>query len=73
MAVGPGKYDSYCTMVRQDTKAKAVVVIVLEGEKGSGFSCQADVVTTMQLPDLLEFVAAEIRRSSPHVENPERN
>jgi hypothetical protein len=38
MAEGPGKYDDLTTLVRERAKAHAVVVIVVEGTKGSGFS-----------------------------------
>jgi hypothetical protein len=62
MPIGPGKYDAWCTEVRQETNAGAVLLIVLDGVHGSGFSCQADLATTLTLPELLERVAADIRR-----------
>ena len=40
-----------------------VIVIVLGGNRGAGFAVQADLATTMALPDILENVAAEMRRS----------
>ncbi len=43
MTVGPGKYDDLCTYVREQANAEAVILIVLGGNKGSGFSCQAIV------------------------------
>jgi hypothetical protein len=36
---------------------------VFGGNKGSGFSCQADLPTTLALPDVLEQVAKQIRES----------
>jgi hypothetical protein len=65
MAIGPGKYDDLATMVREKAKARGVIVIILGGEKGSGFSCQADLASTLALPDMLEKIAAEIRESGP--------
>jgi hypothetical protein len=65
MAIGPGKYDDECTHVRLETKAAGVLLIVIDGEHGSGFSCQADVVTTLMLPELLETVARRLRRDGP--------
>ena len=62
MAIGPGKYDDLCTMVRDKAKARAALVIVLGGKKGNGFSCQADAMTTLMLPDLLRTIAAEIEK-----------
>lgn len=67
MALGPGKYDDVCTMVRHqvglsgDVLAGGVIVIVFGGNKGNGFSCQADLATTMALADVLEDVARQIR------------
>jgi hypothetical protein len=62
MAVGPGKYDDLCTLVREKAKAAGAIVLVFGGEYGHGFSCQADPVTTATLPDLLERIAADIRK-----------
>jgi hypothetical protein len=61
MPVGPGKYDDLCTYVRERTGG-SVVLIVVDGSKGPGFSVQANLATTMLLPDLLEHLAAQIRR-----------
>jgi hypothetical protein len=70
MALGPGKYDAVCTMVRREVgfsddfiqnAAGGVLVIVIGGNKGNGFSCQADPQTTMHLPDLLENIARQLR------------
>lgn len=61
MALGPGKYDDLCTYVRERTGG-AVLLIVAGGQNGSGFSVQADFQTMLLLPDLLESVAAQIRR-----------
>lgn len=63
MAVGPGKYDDLCTLVRERAQAQGVIIVVFGGSKGSGFSCQADLETTLGLPELLEKVAADIRAS----------
>jgi hypothetical protein len=67
MALGPGKYDDVCTMVTKQVgigeKGGGVIVIVLGGNKGSGFSCQADLRTTLLLPDMLEDIAKQIRAS----------
>jgi hypothetical protein len=65
MALGPGKYDDVCTMVTEQVgigeQGGGVIVIVLGGNKGSGFSCQADLRTTLLLPDMLEEIARQIR------------
>lgn len=61
MAIGQGKYDDLCTYVRAQTQAAGVIVLVIDGAKGSGFSCQADLPTTLRVPDMLEHMAAQIR------------
>ena len=75
MALGPGKYDDIATMVRERVgiidegglmlREGGVIVIVLGGNKGSGFACQADLETTLKLPDMLEEIARQIRDSGP--------
>lgn len=65
MALGPGKYDYLCTFVRENAKAKGALVIILDGDKGSGFSCQADLAVALQLPEMLENIAKQIRESEP--------
>jgi hypothetical protein len=68
MALGPGKYDDICTMVTEQVgtgeRGGGVIVIVLGGNRGNGFSCQADLRTTLLLPDMLEEVARQIRESA---------
>jgi hypothetical protein len=61
MAIGPGKYDSICTAVREETKAEAVILIVIHGLNGSGFTCQANREVTALLPSMLEDMAKQIR------------
>lgn len=60
MAIGPGKYDDYATTVRLGARAQGVILLVLGGDKGSGFSVQADGPTTLQLPSLLRNIADQI-------------
>jgi hypothetical protein len=58
MAIGPGKYDEECTYVREATNADAVIVIVLGGLKGSGFSVQTTTpALTKRLPEVLRYIA----------------
>jgi hypothetical protein len=65
MPLGPGKYDDLCTFVREQTRAEAAFVIIINGKKGSGFSCQADIHALLKLPELLENIAKQIRESGP--------
>jgi len=63
MPLGPGKYDELATYVREQAQADGVAVIVLNGNKGNGFSLQAPLDVTLRLPALLRFMADEIERS----------
>ena len=66
MPLGPGKYDQICTEIREKTNASGVIVIIIDGTLGNGFSCQVDQKLILKLPDILEFMAKEIRE---HPEN----
>jgi hypothetical protein len=61
--LGPGKYDSLCEATLLTTVAEAVVLIVINGFKGSGFSVTATPEFSAKLPDLLRRVAKEIESS----------
>jgi hypothetical protein len=60
MAMGPGKYDDLATYVREQAAAKAVIVIVFDGYRGSGFSVQAEAGMLLPLPSLLRRLADQI-------------
>ena len=64
MAIGPGKYDSWCSRIREETGAEGVIVIIFGGEEGSGFSMQAPPDLTADLPAILHKVAGAIERDS---------
>jgi len=61
MPLGPGKYDAACTAARLATKARGALLIVIDGEHGNGFSCQAEPAVLLTLPELLEDIARRIR------------
>ena len=62
MAEGPGRYDRYCTLIRKETGAHTVIVLVLDGNEGSGFSVQSTMIDSREkLPDLLEDMANDIK------------
>lgn len=62
MALGPGKYDDLATLVRERAQAEGVVVIVIGGSKGAGFSVQATARVTMRLTELLRRIADDIEQ-----------
>lgn len=61
MPLGPGKYDDVCTLVREQTAALGVIVMVINGKHGHGFSVQADPMTLAGLPEILEDIARQLR------------
>jgi hypothetical protein len=58
---GPGKYDDITTLVRDVTEAEGVALIVINGNKGRGFSVQGSERFIERLPDVLEDMARSIR------------
>lgn len=62
MATGPGKYDDIATFARTTTGARAAIVLILEGLRGSGFSVQTDAsIDPLRLADMLEYIARDLR------------
>lgn len=61
MPLGPGKYDDVCTEVREKTKAEGAVVIVINGDKGPGFSCQCTIDVLRVLPEMLRNIANQLQ------------
>lgn len=57
MSISPGKYDDLCKYVREHAQAQGAIVIVIKGNKGGGFSCQADLAVTNLLPQILRHLA----------------
>lgn len=60
MPLGPGKYDAAATAAREATAARGVILIIIDGNKGSGFSVQAEFGVHAKLPQLLRHLADEI-------------
>jgi hypothetical protein len=68
--MGRGKYDAMCTYVRVNAEAKAAIVVILGGNRGSGFSVQstdaefpADGKSLAEwLPKMLRHIADTIER-----------
>lgn len=66
MAAGPGKYDALATTVREAARARAVVLIVVDGEHGSGFSVQMREAVALALPAMLRRIADAIEADAGH-------
>jgi hypothetical protein len=63
MAIGPGKYDDEATEVRTKTLADGVLLLVINGAQGSGFSAQLPLDLTLKLPQILRDLAKQIDES----------
>lgn len=59
---GPGKYDDAATVARESTQADGVILIVVKGNKGSGFSVQAPFIVISSLPATLRQMADDIEK-----------
>jgi hypothetical protein len=62
-----GKYDAACTAARFSTQAEGVLLIILGGRHGSGFSVQGDLKIMAMLPRFLRDVADKIEKGNTPV------
>ena len=62
MALGPGKYDALVTRIMDEAPARGVILLIIDGVLGSGFSVQATVEIAATLPALLREVADQIEK-----------
>ncbi|HEY7234538.1 MAG TPA: hypothetical protein VH539_10340 [Gemmatimonadaceae bacterium] len=66
MPIGPGKYDDLATHARKAAGISdefvngGIALIVIGGNRGTGFSVQADPLTTLTLPAILRAMADEM-------------
>lgn len=58
---GPGVYDDLCTQAREAAEARNCVLIIFDGNRGSGFSVQCEMDRLAALPAMLEIMAKQIR------------
>lgn len=70
MSIGPGKYDEACTQALEATGAQSVILIVIGGKEGHGFSCHStDPDFETQIPMLLYRTAESIEEDLSKVKN----
>jgi hypothetical protein len=60
---GPGKYDNICTVARVAADADCAIVIIINGNHGSGFSVQCTEGLVLDIPSILEHVIKDMRSS----------
>lgn len=70
MALGPGKYDDLAQMVHFHTRGHMVLVAVVGGTRGHGFSVitEGGVPNTLKLADMLETIAKQLRADMQKLE-----
>jgi hypothetical protein len=68
----PGIYDDECTQVRKETQARGVVLLVVGGNKGGGFSVQVEPAILPVLPEILEEAAKQIRADLEEIRKAEK-
>jgi hypothetical protein len=61
--IGAGKYDEACTKARQETKAAGVILVVIGGEHGHGFSAQIPPPLIRTVPNILRSIADQIEKA----------
>lgn len=61
--VGPGKYDELATYALRQSVAEGVIVIVINGRRGTGMAVQASLPLTLTLPAVLRACADDIEAS----------
>ncbi|ASL48977.1 hypothetical protein bAD24_p01400 (plasmid) [Burkholderia sp. AD24] len=57
----PELLDAACIQVRDMTQARCAVVIVIDGDSGSGYSIVGPLDAQILLPDILRKVADSLR------------
>lgn len=61
MPEGPGKYDDLATYVREQSNAETVLVVIIGGVYGQGFSVQSENPEVLvELPQMLRYIASQI-------------
>jgi hypothetical protein len=65
MPEGKGKYDDLCTAARQTAEADAALLVIFDGNKGSGFSAQIPSELLFGIPAILRAIADDLEKSLP--------
>jgi hypothetical protein len=65
MAWGPGKYDAEVTDLMKKLQAEGIILLVIGGNRGEGFSSQVTLPALMAIPQMLRTIADQIERDGP--------
>ena len=72
MAFGPGKYDNLASLVRRKAMASDVLLVVIGGTKGMGFSVQSTAVNAEQRAGKMRVLAAALRQVADEMDRDAR-
>lgn len=67
MPVGGGKYDGFADVLRRHTGADGVVLLILGGFLGQGFTVQGTEEVVRALPKMLREIADQVEKDLPEV------
>jgi len=69
--IGPGRYNEECTELRERLQASGIILAVVGGSKGNGFSLQFVAgPETAAMPAILRRIAEQIEKDlSPNPQN----
>jgi hypothetical protein len=68
--IGPGKYDDLVTQLREGLRAKAILLVVIQGNKGNGVSQQI-AAGTKEEAQKIAIVLADVLGDIAHGLRPE--
>ncbi len=57
---GPGKYNDIATEIRERTKARGIILIIVGGTQGQGFAVQGDALSLAIMPQAIRHVADQM-------------
>jgi hypothetical protein len=67
--IGPGKYDDACSAAWTATEAEGVLLIVINGNQGSGFSARASVRVLRDVPKILHSIADQLAADAAKIDS----
>ncbi len=62
--IGPGRYDQETREIQAQLSAGAIMLFVVDGERGTGFSVVGPVTVLEHVPRLLRKVADDLERQA---------
>lgn len=60
--IGASKYDAECAAALESAKAKLVLLMVIEGDRGNGISCRGYASLMQGIPAMLREYADKLER-----------